>query len=88
MRLETQSGLWIVDLEQPKTDKPKGKDTLFAFSFGYNLHADNITSTLSRYNFRHLLPICATFSANLSVILLLMDYPKERCKIKYVSLVQ
>lgn len=46
-RLETQPGLWIIDLEQPETDLLKGQDTLFAFSSCYNPHPDNITSAPS-----------------------------------------
>lgn len=30
MRLEAQLGLWIIDLEQPKTDTLKGQDTLLS----------------------------------------------------------
>lgn len=30
MRLEAQLGLWIMDLEQPKTDILKGQDTLLS----------------------------------------------------------
>lgn len=86
MRLETQPRLWIIDLEQPKTDALKGQDILLAFSLGYNPHPDNITSAPFRSSCRHFLAICVLFSANLCVMVLLMDYTKERYKVKNVSL--
>lgn len=86
VRLEIQPDFWIGVLEQPKIDTLKGQDTLFAFSLGYNPHPDNITSAPFKSGCRHFLCICAPFLANLSVMQLLMDYTKERNKIKYVSL--
>lgn len=62
MRLETQPRLWIIDLEQPKTDALKRQGILLAFSLGYNPHPDSITSAPFRSGFRRFLPMCSFLS--------------------------